>query len=128
MHTRPIARIALLAVTAAAVALSCSIDYTLDFALTDMAHADHDVKVDVGYSMINNGMRSMDNVSIHILVTIELEAGGPEQKDQWVPTGGVDLTVGGKHSDTITFTFSGPFTDHVEEIIGARWDEYTSSY
>jgi hypothetical protein len=123
MHARPIVRIMILILAVSVVTLSCSFDYWLDFAISSTQVIDD--QLDVGYSMINNGTRNLKNVSIHILVTVQLDAGGSEQQDPWVPIAGVNLTVGEKHSDTITFTFSGPFTDHVEEIIGARWDDDT---
>ena len=87
MHTRKLARIALLAVVVAAVALSCSFDYWMDFDLGDIAVGlDY---VDIDYSLYNAGSRSMDNAQIHIEVTADLALGGSETVEQWTP--GVNL-------------------------------------
>lgn len=131
MHARPIVRIMILILVVSVVTLSCSFDYWLDFALTDITHTNPSEKVDVGYSMINNGGRSMHNASIRIQVTANLMTGMPEQHTEWLPIVGVDLaSYGGKYSDTYSFSFSGLIdgTTIEVEIIGARWDEQTSGY
>jgi hypothetical protein len=123
MNVRSFARIAILIVAAAAIALSCSLDYMLDFELGDIAVGfDY---VDVDYSLFNAGSRSMDNAQIHIAVTADLALGGYETLQQWTP--GVDLSVLEPFSDTLRFTFSGQIVNPVVvEVIGAGWDEDSS--
>jgi hypothetical protein len=123
MHARSFARTALLVVAAAAIALSCSLDYMLDFELGDIAVGlDY---VDVDYSLFNAGSRTMDNAQIHIEVTVDLALGGSETLEQW--TTGVDLSVYEPFSDTLRFTFSGEIINPVVvEVIGAGWDENSS--
>jgi hypothetical protein len=132
MRARPLARIAILVLAVALVTLSCTFDYWLDFAISDWeVNPADDHQVIVGYSMINRGDRDMNNASIYVQVTAKLMDDTPEQCSEWLPIAGVDLAgYGDSFSGTYTFLFSGtinPATVEVE-ILGSRWDEYTSSY
>ena len=124
MYARKLAKIALVVVVAAAVALSCSFDYWMDFSIGDIAVGlDY---VDVDYSLYNAGSRSMDNAQIHIEVTADLALGGSETLEQWTP--GVNLSVFETFSGTLYIPFSGSIVNPVVvEVIGTRWDEFTSS-
>ena len=123
MNVRSLAKVAILVVAAAALALSCSLDYMLDFDIGDIAVGlDY---VDVDYTLFNAGSRTMDNAQIHIEVTVDLALGGSETLERWTP--GVDLSVFESFSDTLEFTFSGEIINPVVvEVIGAGWDEDSS--
>jgi hypothetical protein len=132
MRARLLARIVLLVLAAALVSVSCTFDYWLDFAINDWEiNLANDHQLDVGYSMINRGDQSINNASIHIQVTADLMTGTPEQYSEWLPIAGVDLAgYGGSYSATYSFLFSGTIdvTTVEVEILGSRWDDYTSSY
>jgi hypothetical protein len=125
MNLRRIVGITVLVLAAAAVTLSCSFDYWMDFRIGDIAVGTN--YVDVGYSLYNAGSLSMDNAQIHIEVTADLALGGSETLEQWTP--GVNLSVFEQFSGTLFFTFSGDIVGPVVvEVIGTRWDEHSSSY
>ena len=129
MRARQLVRIALLMLAVALVTLSCTYDYWLDFAITSTEVIDD--QLDVGYSMINNGDQSVNNAQIHIQVTADLMTGMPEQYSEWLPIPGVDLAgYGDSYSDSYSFLFSDLIDESTVEveIIGSRWDEYSSSY
>ncbi|MCX7031506.1 MAG: hypothetical protein NTU62_15490 [Spirochaetes bacterium] len=114
----------LLVVAVAAVALSCGLDYTLDFELGDIAVLGNSVEVD--YTLTNAGFRSMDNATINIRVTVDRLTGGSlPPMELWTP--GVDLSVGDIHSGTLSFPFGESITNPLVEVIGAGWDEHISS-
>jgi hypothetical protein len=122
MRTRPFIRLSLLVVAVAAITLSCSLDYMLDFNIDLVDWLGDTVWVD--YSLINHGSHSMDNVTINIRVTPN---GGAPLTEQWT-TPGVDLLVGESTTGTLTLTFTGyTITNATAEVIGAGWDEHTSS-
>lgn len=125
MYARKLAKIAFLAVVAAAVTLSCSYDYWMDFSIDTIAVGlDY---VDVDYTLYNAGSRSMDNAQIHIEVTADLALGGSETLEQWTPS--VHLSVFDTFSSTLHVPFSSDIVNPVVvEVIGTRWDEVASSY
>ena len=117
MYARKLARIALLAVVAVAVTLSCSLlDYELDFNVEVVSPPGQDY-VDVEYTLYNDGSRTLYDATIYILVsdgtTALLE----------LPTPGVDLYVGETVIDTITFTFTSSVTDPRAVVVGAGWND-----
>ena len=116
MHTRKLARIALLAVVVAAVALSCSLDYMLDFDVEVVSPGGVNY-VDVDYSLYNSGSLTMYDATIHILVsdgtTALLE----------LPTPGVDLSAGQSVTGTLTFTFFSPVADPRAIVVGSGWND-----
>jgi hypothetical protein len=88
-------KIALLAAALLGVALSCSLDYLLDFELHDIAIGTNTVQVD--YTLTNHGTRTMDSATITVRVSCDV-AGGygfltPEQA-----TPGETLIPGGSAS------------------------------
>ncbi len=124
MNTRTLARIAVLTVVAAAVTLSCSIDYILNFDISDIAVGLDNVRFT--YTLTNSGARTMDNATIRIRATADLATGGSTSHDEW--TTGVELSPYEIFSETLTYYFSGNITGPVViEVIGAAWDEHTSS-
>jgi hypothetical protein len=117
MHIRKLARIALLAVVVAAVALSCSLDYMLDFEILDVSAGFGPNDVDVEYTLHNAGSRTLYDATIHILVsdgTIPLLE---------LPTSGVDLYVGETTTGTLTFTFTVPVADPRAVVVGSGWND-----
>jgi hypothetical protein len=123
MHTRPLVRISLLAVAVAAVALSCTLDYILDFELGDIAFGVDNVEVD--YTLHNACFRSIDNAAINIRVTADDDAGDPHELELWTPP--VDLSVGETVSGTLRFEFGySIYNPVVVEVVGAGWDETSS--
>jgi hypothetical protein len=117
MHIRKLARIALLAVVAAAVALSCSLDYMLDFEILDVSAGFGPNEVDVDYSLHNAGSRTLYDATINILVsdgTIPLLE---------LPTPGVDLYVGETAAGTLTFTLSSAPVSPTAIVVGSGWND-----
>jgi hypothetical protein len=125
MNIRSIGRIALLVLAAFAVVVSCSYDYWLDFELGDTSVSAYEVQAD--YYMTNSGGMTMYDASIHIQVTADLQSGGSEQQDAWVPPNGVDLSSFESFSGTAFFTFVSPINGATIEIIGSRWDDSSDS-
>jgi hypothetical protein len=124
MNRRTLARIAVLTVVVAAVTLSCSFDYMLNFDISDIAVFVNNVQFT--YTLTNSGARSMDNATIHIKATADLATGGSTSHDEW--TTGVELSPYDTFSQTLTYYFSGNITGPVViEVIGAAWDEHASS-
>jgi hypothetical protein len=116
MHISKIARIALLAVVAAALALSCSLDYMLDFDVEVVSPGGVNY-VDVDYSLYNSGSKTMYDATIHILVsdgtTPLLELATP----------GVDLNIGESAWGTLTFTLASTVADPRAVVVGSGWND-----
>jgi hypothetical protein len=127
MNARPIGRILLVVLAAAAIAVSCSYDYWLDFDLGDIAVGSN--YVDVDYTMTNSGSKTMYNASIHIEVTANIVGNGPQTLDEWLPVDGVDLSAYQSHPATYRFAFGSPIDPAPVsvEIIGSRWDDSSAS-
>jgi len=122
MYARRLLRISFLVAAVLAFALSCSIDYSMDFDITGVAYAVGGYDVTVTYSMTNSGAYDMENAAINILVSIN--GSGPTQ-ELWT-VGGVELTTGNSVSDSLTFTFGTTVSSATAVIIGARWDKSTT--
>jgi hypothetical protein len=127
MNVRPIGRILLVVLAAAAVAVSCTYDYWLDFELGDIGTGSN--YVDVDYSMTNSGSKSMYNASIRIQVSADVAGYGTQTLSEWLPLDGVDLSSFDAYTDTYQFTFSDVIdpASVMVEIVGTRWDDSTVS-
>ena len=122
MKNRRLLRIALLAAAVMGVALSCGLDYTLDFELGDTGVIGSTVEVD--YTLTNQGSRAMDNTTLTIRVSCLVDD-LPQTMELYTPP--VDLFVGQSESGTLTFTFTGSAATEVwVEVVGAGWDEHVS--
>jgi hypothetical protein len=117
MHTRKLARIALLAVVAAAVAFSCSLDYMLDFEILDVTPGPGPNDVTVDYWLHNAGSKIMYDATIHILVY----SNGIAQFE--LPTPGIDLSLGETITDTLTFTLGSTPVTPSAVVVGAGWND-----
>jgi hypothetical protein len=115
MRISKIARIALLAVVAAALALSCSLDYMLDFEVQDVTYLGQNVYVD--YFLHNAGSKTMHDATINILV---YDNGIPQFE---LPTPGVDLSVGESATGTLTFALASTVTNPTAVVVGAGWND-----
>ncbi len=121
MLNRSLARVVILVVAAAAVLLSCGIDYSLDFGLDTPTIDGETVSVD--YTMTNSGTYDMEDVALNIMVSIN---GGESTLEQWTAAG-VDLITDDGVTGSITFTFSGySIGSATATVIGVRWDRSTS--
>lgn len=126
MNVRSLAKVAILVVAAAAIALSCSLDYRLDWWITDTRIEADGKTVSIDYVLSNDGARSMDNAMIHFVVSAQLDS-GPDLVPQDAWTAGYDLAPLEQHADTIHFTFLDPIVSIPSyEVIGAGWDEDSS--
>jgi hypothetical protein len=124
MKNRHLVKIALLAAALLGVALSCSLDYLLDFELGDPVTVGN--YVDVTYTLANHGSRMMDNAMITVRVSCDVAGGyGPQEQEQDTPW--VDLLVGESASGTLTFTFADAVSNAHAEVVAAGWDEHVSS-
>jgi hypothetical protein len=123
MKNRQLVKIALLAAAFLGVALSCSLDYLLDFDLSDIAVGS--TTVEVTYTLTNRGSRAMDNAMITVRVSCDVVGNGhmaPEQDTPWY-----NLIVGESASGTLFFSFPGDISNVVWEVVAAGWDEPASS-
>lgn len=120
MNVRSVGRIMLLVLAAAAVIMSCSYDYWLDF---ELGVPDLDTfTVTVPYSMTNVGSKQMYNAAINIEVSIN---SGMETASLW--TDPVDLSYSETVTDTLEFTFVNSVIDATASVIGVRWDDSSAS-
>jgi len=118
VHIGKIAKITLLAVMVAAVALSCSLlDYELEFEILDVSDGFGLNDVDVEYALYNAGSRTLYDATISILVYSD---GVPQFE---LPTPGVDLYVGETATGTLTFTLSSPPGALTAIVVSAGWND-----
>jgi hypothetical protein len=123
MNAHRLARITILLVAVAALSLSCTLDYMLDFELTSVSFVVGGDSVLVNYKLTNNGFRSLKNAAIKVEVTAQ--DGGPlTPVEAWTPY--VDLSVGESVTGSVTFTFTGfTLSDATAVVVGAGWDDDT---
>ena len=118
MHIGKIAKITLLAVMVAAVALSCSLlDYELEFEIIDVSDGFGLNEVDVEYTLYNAGSRTLYDATISILVYSD---GVPQFE---LPTPGVDLYVGETATGTLTFTLTSAPVSPTAIVVSAGWND-----
>ena len=121
MRARTFLKLAIVA-AAAVFAVSCSLDYALDFEITavlpDMPTTG---EVTVSYRFTNIGSKDMTNAMIHI--RCEAFDGGSSYSayNQWTP--GADLAFGDQATGYLVFSFGGSVSSAEAWVVSAGTDE-----
>jgi hypothetical protein len=121
MRTRTFLKLAIVA-AAAVFAVSCSLDYALDFEITAVAlNVPGTGDVTVSYRFTNIGSKDMVNAMIHIRCEAFDGSESYTAYNQWTP--GADLAFGDQAIGDLVFTFVGSVANADAWVVGAGTDE-----